>query len=251
MEPKLFQFEGMKDSWFTESRKSNILMLIHNIDHFVKNPQPIYREDGNLIVDDEYLSKNFTIPVANIKNLTNWWTRGLGNLNTGLVSNDIPLVHWPEKGPNSFSIDTEHKLYRKTGDKNLAKIDSINPEEEHIFPIVMSSIYMIFERILQKWECDDKDWPIGDLYNLKDMLYTANLTVWVSAREHAKLTNILKKKLKKMGLSGDINMNTINELLLKNRDSFYKLIEDFSTGKFYDDLNITFHNADEMIYKGK
>jgi len=249
---KLFQFEGIPSSWFTLKRKKYILNYIESVNRRVKKALPLYYEDANILVDKEWLKKNFEIPYDIIKQNSNWSVRKLGKMMTGFVSSLTPLVPLPEKGEKAFAVDTNHVDYVKKGSgKKIPLERQLTLQWEHYYNVVMTSIAVMFSRIMGEWELNEDDYPTqeSDFYSLQKMIYHANLVFATTASENKKLKALVEKELKKLGIdSHSFSRKTVQELLYHNRNSFDKLVEKFESAYFYKKAGITFHSADKEIY---
>ena len=171
---KLFTFEGIPSSWFTLKRKKYVLNYIETVNRRVKKALPLYYEDANILVDRDYLRKNFEIPYDIIKQNSNWSVRKLGKMMTGFVSSLLPLVPLPEKGENAWAIDTNHADYVKKGSgKKIPLEQQLTLQWEHYYNVIMTSIAVMFSRIMGEWELNEDEYPTQDsnFYSLQKMAF--------------------------------------------------------------------------------
>ena len=252
MTKKLFQLEGIPSKWFTEKRKEYTLLLLTTMDNLIRKGLPTNYEDANILVDREWIRKNFNIPYSVLTQNSSWSVRKLGKMMTGFVSSLLPLIPLPEKGENAYAIDTNHSNYVKKGSgKKILLEQQLTLQWEHYYNVVMTSVAVMFSRLMGEWKLNRDGYPAqeSDFYSLKKMIYHANLVFATTASENLKLKELVQKEFKKLGIdSHSFSKKTILELLYQNRKAFDELLEKFDSAYFYKEANITFHSADKEIY---
>ena len=249
---KIFQFEGLPRTWFTMKRKEDILSFLETVNKRVTKALPLYYEDANILVDKEYLRKNFEIPYSLIKAGSNWSIRKLGKMTTGFVSALLPLVPLPKKGPYAWAIDVNHPNYVKRGSgKKIPIMGQLTLQWEHYYSVVMSSIEIMFSRIMGEWKLDEDDYPTqdSDFFSLQKMIFLSDLVFATTASENKVLAELVDADLKKLGIdSNSFSRKTVQDLLYHNRDKFDELLHKFESAYYYKKAGIGFHSLDKEIY---